>query len=625
MNDSLLDAWSKALGLARDYLDFRGERRPIDPAIRAAILEAMGLDWQAAPPEPGTGWPVGQPDGETVRASQPRFLAAGGRSWGLSIQLYTLRSRDNWGIGDFGDLADLARLAAGAGADFIGLNPLHALFAADPGHCSPYSASSRHCLNVLYIAVERVPGFAQCPQAVAQVGAPAFRKALQRLRRRELVDYVAVAGRKLPVLRLLYEQFRREEWLAGTPRGRDFAHFLQMRSETVGAHALFEAIDAEMRRQHRSLGGWVTWPDEYIDPDAPAVQAFAAAHEVEIGFHAWLQWTAEAQLAEAQRVAREYGMRIGLYGDYAVGVNPGGSEVWANRSAYCVGASFGAPPDALALKGQDWGLPPPDPRRLAELHGAPFRALMRDNMRHFGALRLDHVMALYRLWWVPRGRSAAEGGYVHYPVQMLFDIVAEESARSGCMVIGEDLGTVPPEVRGLMEEAGVHGYLVLYFERDAGGAFRQPRQWRRDALASVTTHDLPTLKAWWEATDIDLRARLGMYPPDLDVSSLKADRATDRERLIDALAGAGTRPRWPVDAFEADFAAAIHAFLASSASALVAVQAEDLLGMEDPVNIPGTWAEYANWRRKLSADLAALVEGDSARPILEALRRHRPR
>lgn len=625
MNDSLLDAWSRACGLAADYLDFRGERRSIDADIRAAILEAMGIDWRNGPPVSESGLPTHQREGEAPRASEPGFLAAGGRAWGISIQLYTLRSRGNWGIGDFGDLADLARSAAGAGADFIGLNPLHALFAADPGHCSPYSASSRHCLNVLYIAVERVADFAHCPEAQAAVEAPAFRKALQRLRRIRLVDYVAVAGCKLPVLRLLYQRFRREEWLAGTPRGREFAHFIALRSETVGAHALFEAIDAELRRSHRSLGGWLTWPDEYLDPDAPGVQAFAAEHETEIGFHAWLQWIAEGQLAEAQRVAREHGMRIGLYGDYAVGVNPGGSETWANRSVYCLGASFGAPPDALALKGQDWGLPPPDPRRLAQLHGAPFRALMRDNMRHFGALRLDHVMALYRLWWVPRGRSAAEGGYVHYPVQMLFDIVAEESGRSGCMVIGEDLGTVPAEVRGLMEQSGIHGYLVLYFERDAGGAFRLPRQWRRDALASVTTHDLPTLRAWWEATDIDLRARLGMYPPDLAIARLKAERSTDRERLIDALAGAGTRPRWPVDAFEPDFAAAIHAFLASSASALVAIQAEDLLGMEDPVNIPGTWAEYANWRRKLNADLAALIQADSARPLLEALRRHRPR
>lgn len=625
MNAPLLDAWSRACGLAHDYLDFRGERRPIDATIRAAILEAMGLDWDQGPPGPNLS-PLASPrEGEPPRASQPRFLAAGGRAWGISIQLYTLRSRSNWGIGDFADLADLARAAAGAGADFIGLNPLHALFAADPGHCSPYSASSRHCLNVLYIAVERVADFAQCPEAQAQVDTPAFRRALQRLRRRDLVDYVGVADRKLPILRMLYERFRREEWLASTARGRDFAHFLAMRSETVGAHALFEAIDGEMRRRHRSLGGWLTWPDEYIDPDAPAVQAFAADHEVEVGFHAWLQWIADAQLGEAQRVAREYGMRIGLYGDYAVGVNPGGSEAWANRKNYCLGASFGAPPDALALKGQDWGLPPPDPRRLVDLHGAPFRALMRDNMRHFGALRLDHVMALYRLWWVPRGRSAAEGGYVHYPVQMLFDIVAEESARSGCMVIGEDLGTVPAEVRGLMEDSGIHGYLVLYFERHADGAFRLPRQWRRDALASVTTHDLPTLRAWWEATDIDLRARLGMYPPGLEVSTLKAERSIDRDRLIDALAEAGTRPRWPVEAFEPDFSSAIHAFLASSAAALVAVQAEDLLGMEDPVNIPGTWAEYANWRRKLSADLAALIGGDSARPILEALRRHRPR
>jgi 4-alpha-glucanotransferase len=266
-----------------------------------------------------------------------------------------------------------------------------------------------------------------------------------------------------------------------------------------------------------------------------------------------------------------------------------------------------------------------DPLALVAEAFRPFAELMRDNMRHFGALRLDHVMSLYRLWWVPRGLPAADGGYVHYPVDDLLAAVARASRSCRCLVIGEDLGTVPREMRLAMKAFGVYHYKVLLFEKEADGRFTPPGEWSRQAIAAVTTHDLPTLASWWAGSDIELRARLALYPDEATRLAVELERRRDRERLVAALAEAGLRPPWPVDRFEPHFAAAIHGFLGASRSALVAVQAEELLGMLEPVNVPGTGAEHPNWLRKLSGDLSELFDGAPAQPILDVMRRLRPR
>jgi 4-alpha-glucanotransferase len=627
-------------GIGEEYLDFRDEPRRVSDATRAAILRAMGVDvespgavaeaierarrLQLAGAAAGAEGPADASAGP-ARCHEPEDLASGGRRWGVSVQLYTVRSATNWGIGDFADLRELVRSAAAAGADFVGLNPLHALFAADPGHCSPYSASSRHALNVLYIAVERAPGFADCAAARAEVADPAFQQELDRLREVPFVDYAAVARAKLGVLRSVYAHFRREHVETRSVEGLAFEAFLAGRGETLRLHALFEAIDEVMRSRREATGGWLSWPAAYRDPRGRVVSAFERSAAERVGFHAWLQWVADRQLGEAAAAAREAGMAIGLYGDYAVGVDAGGSEVWSRQHVYRLDAGVGAPPDALALLGQDWGIPPMDPLALMAEDFQSFAQLMRDNMRHCGALRLDHVMSLYRLWWVPRGLPASEGGYVRYPLDDLLGVVARESRANRCLVIGEDLGTVPREMSLAMRAFGVNHYKVLMFEKAAHGPFTPPGSWRRGAMAAVTTHDLPTLASWWAGTDIELRARLGLYPDEATRAAVQAERERDRELLVDALAAAGVRPRWPVDRFEPHFAAAVHAFLAATRSALVAVQAEDLLGMLDPVNVPGTSTEHANWQRKLSGDLHELLEGPAAQPVLEALRRLRPR
>ena len=562
-----------------------------------------------------------------ARCHEPQPLTGGARLWGLAVQLYTLRSKSNWGIGDFADLREVVRRAAANGAAFVGLNPLHALFPANPGHFSPYSPSSRHFLNVLYIAVPEVEGFAADAAARALAGAPEFAAEITRLRATDRVDYAGVAGAKLPVLRALYEHFRREHLERGSERARAFRNFQAERGEPLRRHALHDSIDAWLRPQEpERFWGWPAWPAELRDPAGDPVRAFEERHRVEVDFHAWLQWVADEQLGAVQELARELGMPIGLYGDYAVGVNPAGSETWSDQQVYRMGAGVGAPPDPLALKGQDWGIPPQDPHALAAARYRPFRDLIAANMRHFGALRLDHVMALFRQWWVPVGLGATDGGYVHYPLDDLMAVLALESVRHRCMVVGEDLGTVPDEMRLAMAEFAVYSYKVLLFEKHGDGRFRRPEEYVRRAIATVTTHDLPTLRGYWAGRDLELRDRLHLFPGDDIRRYVYDERVRDRAQLLAALHDAGLDPA-PGDPEEHGFspsvAHAIQLYLARSAAGLVVLQIEDLLGMSDPVNVPGTSDEHANWQRKVSADVDEALGREAALRLFADVRRAR--
>jgi 4-alpha-glucanotransferase len=560
---------------------------------------------------------------------EPQVLRDGRRLWGVAVQLYTLRSARNWGIGDFVDLEAVVRGCAPHGASFVGLNPLHALFPGNPWHFSPYSASSRHFLNVLYIAVEQLPEFAECAEARQRVAAPEFQAELERLRSTPNVDYPGVANAKLPLLELLYAHFRREHLGRGSPRAAAFQAYVAERGESLRLHALYDAIDVHMRAQDGSrYWGWPVWPEALRDPAGAGVREFEAAHRERVEYYAWLQWLADEQLRKVQRVARELGMPIGLYGDYAVGVNPSGSETWSDQALYRKSAGVGAPPDALALKGQDWGIPPQDPNVLTEEQYRPFRQLIAANMRHFGALRLDHVMALFRQWWVPVGLGATEGGYVHYPLDDLMSVLALESERHACLVVGEDLGTVPPEMSHAMDERSVYSYRVLLFEKHADGRFKGAAEYPRRAIATVTTHDLPTLKGYWTASDIELRRRLSLYPSD-EVSGMVADeRVRDRAALLVALEQEGLKPvacEGSAQSYGLALSLAIHEFLARSSAALVVVQAEDMVGMADPVNVPGTCDEHANWQRKMSHELTAIFGDADVRRLLDVVHAARTR
>ncbi len=552
---------------------------------------------------------------------EPPAIRSGRRLWGLAVQLYTVRSRRNWGIGDFGDLKALIHWLAPRGAGFIGLNPLHALAPADPDRASPYSASSRHFLNVLYVSVPDVPEFHDCAAARARTDELAAR--LEDLRAAALVDYRGVAGVKLEILELLYRDFCDRHLARGTERASAFRGFAAAGGRMLQMHARFDALDAHFRATLGAMSGWLSWPEEFRDPEGPAARRFAEENAQRIEYYSYLQWLAHEQLAGAQALARELGMPIGVYGDYAVGTHPSGSETWVDQTGYRLGAEIGAPPDPLALKGQGWGLPPPDPVILESRHLESFISLIRNNMRCYGALRLDHVMSLFRLWWVPAGRSPVEGAYVHYPLHQLLTALALESARSTCAVVGEDLGVVPDEMRRAMPEFGLYHYKVLLFEKDQD-RFRRPSEYVRDALATVTTHDMPTLRSFWEGRDIDLRSALRLYPtPELE-QDVRAARARDREALLGALEDEGllpSAPGSPGEPFTLELAHALHLYLARSSAALAAVQIEDLLGMTEPVNVPGTHHEYPNWQRKLNGDLEDLqIREDLERCFAEICR-----
>jgi 4-alpha-glucanotransferase len=556
---------------------------------------------------------------------EPAALAEGRRLWGVAVQLYTVRSHVNWGIGDFRDLEILIRWMASCGAGFIGVNPLHALAPADPAQSSPYSASSRYFLNVLYISVPAVPEFEECLAARARMADPEFARRLHGLRAQPLVDYRGVADLKFEILALLYQDFRDKHLAAHSERARDFLDFVARRGLALQLHARFDALDRHFRAAHGAASGWMSWPQEYRDVNGNAAARFAAEHPAKVEFYAYLQWLAHEQLVQAQALTRELGMPIGLYGDYAVGANPSGSETWVDQASYCLGAEIGAPPDPLALKGQGWGIPPPDPAvlRAQPLHG--FVQLIRDNMRYYGALRLDHVMSLYRLWWVPAGCAATAGAYVHYPLHQLLSVLSLESTRSSCLVVGEDLGVVPDEMRRAMPEYGLYHYKVLLFEKIAE-RFRRPDEFLRHALAAATTHDLPTLHSYWEARDIELRRRLNLYPSAQIESDIVRERDQDREMLLMALRQQGLNPAHPsapLEPYTEELGHALHLYLARSSSALVALQIEDLLGMIDPVNVPGTFAEYPNWQRKLTASIEDMAARSDLKSRLTEINRAR--
>ena len=667
----ILSERARAAGIATEYTSFWGEPVQVPPGVLERALAAMGTA-SAAPirtevltqGEAGAlaadgAWTLREAEGagrvlasgEGSRATLPAGLAPGyyrfeapageafvivapprcwapdalregERWWGFSAQLYALRSDSNWGIGDFGDLRELVDLAASQGAAFVGLSPLHALFAHAPEQATPYSPSSRLALNPLFIDVPGLPEFARCEPAQALVASAAFQRRLQSLREAPEVRYATVAVAKHEVLRLLWAQFRAD------PRGqrqRAFDDFRRERDGTLGRHALWEAIQCQLHAADPSVWGWPAWPEAWQRHDSPAVQAFERQHADEVAYRFWLQWVAQEQLAQAQRHARRF-MPLGLYCDLAVGANDGGSETWVGRELFAAGLRVGAPPDPLNAIGQDWGLPPVNPVALQAARFAPFIELMRAVMRHAGALRMDHVMALMRLFWI----SPEGGTYVRYPLHELLAILAVESQRQRCLVIGEDLGNVAPEMREAMRARGVLSYRTLLFERAEDGRFRPPREWQPQALAVLSTHDLPTLSGFWAGEDIETQARLRLLPGEDGHAQAVLARAQDRAHLLLALDGEGLLPEGmslhPTALPDVDhrLGAAVHAYLARTPCWLAAVQLEDACGQQRQVNVPGTTeAVHPNWRLRLPVSLSSMAALPGFVAIAAAMRAER--
>ena len=534
----------------------------------------------------------------------PDALANGGRLWGIAAQLYLLRSATNWGIGDFTDLRGLVELAASRGAAVIGLNPLHAMFLDKPGHASPYSPASRLLLNILNIDVLAVPELRNCPAAHDLMASPTFRDRLEACRAARMVDYAAVADLKLSVLRLLFDQCRSA---TEDERWRAFAAFRHAGGTVLERNCLFLALREHFAARDPARSDWHDWPEPYRRPDSPSVTRFREENQNRLEFLAWLQWLADEQLGAAEVAATERGMAVGLYRDLAIGADSSGAETWANPAAVVSGARVGAPPDGFNPAGQDWGLPPFHPHALRDEGYRGFVELIRANMRHAGGLRIDHVMGLRQLYWVPAGKPPSEGAYVRYPMEDLIGILALESHRQRCLVVGEDLGTVPEGFRERMAEANILSYRVLFFEQDAAsGVFLAPRFYPRPALAVTGSHDLPTLRGWWEGRDLALKEQLHLFARPEDAVDQRRTRERDRARLLEALRredllSPGEEPDTET------LARAVHAYLARSPSMLAIAQIDDLTDETDPVNVPATSTEHPNWRRRLSITLEELA------------------
>jgi 4-alpha-glucanotransferase len=618
MSDAL-DRLAEAHGIELSYVSETGERRVAGVDTKRALLAAMGVEAEtdqqietalaALSHErrlEDTRIPI-------ARCFVPDWLRAG-RCWGIACQLYGLRSERNHGIGDFEDLARLAEIAARAGADFIGTNPLHALFWADPERCSPYSPSTRRFINPLYIALDRVEG-AEAVLAQAETDAHALRAA-------EMVTYSSVARLKRKVLEHAFAS--RSDDCDG------FRRFNEEGGEALRRFAEFQALSDAMRlRGHGS--GWHTWPEDYRDFRSDAVVKFSADNRQGVLFHQWLQWLAAEQLSDAQRRALAAGMRIGLYLDLAVGVASDGQATWADPDVVVAGARIGAPPDLFNAKGQDWGLAPMSPLVLAERNLEPFARDVAASMRCAGAIRFDHAMGLRRLYWIAGDTDARGGGYVRYPLHSLLERLAALSRKFRAIVIGEDLGTVPADFRAVMHAADIQSYRVLYFERGEDRRFIGPEDYPRQALACLSTHDLPTLKGWWLGHDIAARTKARLYSPD-EAVRVREERMRDRLCLLAALSSAGLAD----DAMRKSandpnasqvpegLALAVHRYLARTPSRLLAVQLEDLVCVVEQANLPGTQTEYPNWRRKIPVSLSALAAATSFKSITIVVSGERP-
>ncbi|ARP39845.1 4-alpha-glucanotransferase [Vibrio syngnathi] len=552
-------------------------------------------------------------------------IEQGKKLWGPSVQLYTLRTQHNWGIGDFGDLKQLVSDIASRGGDFVGLNPIHSLFPANPEGASPYSPSSRRWLNVLYIDVSSVPEFALSAEAQQTVGSAEFQQRLQKAREAHWVNYTEVSELKMSILPLLFAEFKTRHLDKNSDRAQAFLAFVEEGGESLMHQAAFDALHGELHAKDSGMWGWPVFPEKYRTFDSPATQKYIKDNLDQVHLYMYLQWLADCQINDAQSLAEEKGMAVGLYRDLAVGVADSGSETWADEGNLVMDASIGAPPDILGPLGQNWGLPPLNPEVLQETSYDAYIKLLRANMKHCGALRIDHVLGLLRLWWIPKGENATKGAYIYYPVQDMLSILALESHRYQCSVIGEDLGTVPDEIVDILADAGVHSYKVFFFETsEDDGGFISPKHYASQSMAALCTHDMPTLRGFWHCDDLKMGQEIGLYPDAQQLETLFDNRLECKQGILDSVAWHGFLPEGvgrdasqvPMDSYLAE---ALQLHVAAGGSTLLSVQLEDWLEMDKPVNIPGTVDEYPNWRRKLSMNLDEIFAHEGVNRIASKL------
>jgi len=544
------------------------------------------------------------------RVYRPAAIEGDRHVAGIAISLYGLRSERNWGCGDFSDLHRFSTWASReAGASFVALNPLHALANRSPYNTSPYLPASTFYRNFIYLDIEAVPEFSD--SVMARRLRPLAEDRIAALRAAEFVDYEGVARLKRLFLQILYRQFLR----GGAARRSEFDAFRRSEGRLLERFAVYSALDEYLHRRDKDLWIWPDWPAALQDPDSAEVAAFASREWRRVEFWQYVYWLVDQQVAGAQAQATAAGMPIGLYHDLALATDRCGSDLWAHRPYYANGCRVGAPPDSFSPKGQDWSFPPP----ASDHHRADgyrlFAAAIRNNSRHGGALRIDHVMRFFRLYWIPEGKDATQGTYVHEPWRDLLRIVALESHRNRVMVIGEDLGTVEEYVREGLAEFGVLSYRLLYFEKKDEGKFKRPDEYPVEAVVSSTTHDLPTIAGYWIGSDIEARRKAGLLIDETSYRDHLRERLQDKHKLIEILHDLGLLPDgYPRDAaMSVDLTGELHnaviRFLASANSRLFVLNQEDLTKETEQQNLPGTTGEYPNWRRKMRYSIEDL-EGD---------------
>ena len=571
MND--LAAEAGLWGIEPGYHDVFGRWHPSSEQTQRRLLTALSR---------GTDRPAeSRPADQSLRA----FQGDGRRYWLLAVQLYMLRSSQNWGHGDFGDLARLIPLAAKRGAAGIGLNPLHALLIDRAGGTSPYAPNSRIFLNPLYIDVGAVPEFPGAAAAGIDVGI---------LRAGDLIDHAQVARAKFDGLRLAFEHFQ----TSGTGERRaEFDAYRREQGERLRRFACFEVLRARFGPMR-----WKDWPEPWRVPASQDLARLRGEESLQCEFHEYMQWIADRQLERCKEIARQCGMPVGLYLDVAVGIHPDGADAWSAQDRILSDVSVGAPPDEFNPSGQNWGLAPFNPATLPDDNFAELRGLMKSAMRHAGAIRLDHVLGLKRIFMIPDGGPSAEGAYVRFPFEPSLRAIAEESVRARCTVIGEDLGTVPAGFRETLSQWGLWTYRVMLFEREGDGHFRRPETYPAEALATFNTHDLPTLRGWLEGHDLNSKRALGLDSGESDEARAWARQCLDAALGEDS--GGGKL-------------ASIARFLARTPSRLVVIALDDILGALEQINIPGTLDEHPNWRRRLPVALDDLDGNESLRAVCD--------
>ncbi|MGD9637691.1 MAG: 4-alpha-glucanotransferase [Alphaproteobacteria bacterium] len=572
------------------------------------------------------GGAFGSSNTRVIVAPKECFMPEGikeNKVWGFPLQLYALRSNRNYGVGDFSDLIDIINLSADLGADVVGLNPLNLLFHTNPKSASPYYSCSRKYLSPIYIDIEKAPYFYECPEAQAIVNSNEYKEKLWQARTSDTVNYSVVYSLKMPVFVALHKCFKERHniVLCNSELASSYRKFCQEGGKDLQDLAVYQVLD-EIFLAKGVGGGWYTWPEEYRNPNSEEVKIIAGQYADRVDFFKYLQWEADRQLTFAGLECLRRHLKVGLYQDLAVGVAEQSAETWSHQELFPKDIVIGAPPDRFNPNGQVWGLAPMSPIELKNEAYEPFIKIIQANMQQAGAVRIDHVMGLLRLYWIPKGLS---GSYVQYPFDDIAAIIALESNRHKCLVVGEDLGTVPHGFKDKMHSFSILSLRMFRGMRDYDGKFKSPYEYEEMAVAGIGTHDMATLPALWSREDIELYDKYNFYPTPQHKEDTYKDREEELQLILDALirekllSNKEDKEKLISREITKDVMEAIHYYLARSNCLMFLVQLEDWLGQKEQMNLPGTYLEYPNWRHKMRRSVQSLFEDSHLRDFAKKL------